>query len=546
MTQGYHKTGFDNNLPGAGPLLESHGIVSGQTPPASFDTAELSFDQMKVVLESSPAGFGIVRDRVLGWANENFYEMLGYTFGSLGGKNVRILYPTQREYERVGKLLAMGMEKYDVGMVETRLSRRDGTAFDCRIRASLLYPGNPEKGRVVVVTDISELKSLQIQLQQAQKMEAIGVLAGGISHDFNNILMGIQGHLSLMQIDMTAVEKMASHTHQIKKLVDTAAELTGRLLGFARGGKYQVAILDVNQVVKMALGIFTPSLKNIIVHEAFEEKLHLVDGDHSQLEQVCLNIFINASQAMMDTGELFVSTQNLFITQDHGYPFEVIPGRYIKISIKDTGIGMDTKIQKKIFDPFFSTQGIGDKKGRGLGLSTVFGIVKNHGGFITVRSERGEGSEFKVFLPASNEVAIKDLPEETPFLDEMLKGSETVLLVDDEQEILNVGKNFLEKLGYNPIIAHNGLEAVELFNVYKDQISLVVLDLIMPVMDGKQAFTQIKAIKNDTRFIITTGYAVDEKLENLLRQGCHGFIQKPFSLHEFSKVIRTILDKRIP
>jgi PAS domain S-box-containing protein len=546
MTQGYHKSSAEHNLQGSGPLSDSHGLSLGQTTPDSFDTAELSFDQMKVVLESSPAGFGIVRDRVLGWANESFYEMLGYTFGSLRGKNVRILYPTQREYERVGKLLAMGMEKYDVGMVETRLSRRDGTAFDSRIRASLLYPGNPEKVMVVVVTDISELKSLQIQLQQAQKMEAIGVLAGGISHDFNNILMGIQGHLSLMQIDMTAVEKMASHTRQIKKLVDTAAELTGRLLGFARGGKYQVAILDVNQVVKMALGIFTPSVKNIIVHESLEENLHLVDGDHSQLEQVCLNILINASQAMADTGDLFVSTQNLFITQDHGYPFEVLPGRYIKICIKDTGIGMDPKIQKKIFDPFFSTKGIGDKKGRGLGLSTVFGIVKNHGGFITVRSEKAEGSEFKVFLPASNKVAIKDLPEETPSLDRMLKGSETVLLVDDEQEILNVGKNFLEKLGYTPLIAHNGLEAVELFKVYKDQISLVVLDLIMPVMDGKQAFAQIKAIKNDTRFIITTGYTVDEKLENLLHQGCHGFIQKPFSLHEFSKVIRTILDKRIP
>ena len=551
MTQGYHKISAENNLPGSGPLSapdksDSDKIVSGQTSPASFDTAELSFEQLKVVLESSPAGFGVVTDRVLGWANESFYEMLGYEVGSLGGKNVRILYPTQREYERVGKLLALGMEKYDVGMVETRLSRKDGTVFDCRIRASLLYPGDPEKGKVVVVTDISELKSLQIQLQQAQKMEAIGVLAGGISHDFNNILMGIQGHLSLMQIDMTAVEKMASHTRQIKKLVDTAAELTGRLLGFARGGKYQIAILDANQVVKMALGIFTPSLKNIIVHESFEEKLHLVDGDHSQLEQVCLNLLINASQAMMDTGDIFISTQNIFITEDHGYPFAVLPGRYIKLSIKDTGIGMDTKIQKKIFDPFFSTKGIGDKKGRGLGLSTVFGIVKNHGGFITVRSKKGKGSEFMVFLPASNEVDIKDLPEETSSLDQMLKGSETVLLVDDEQEILNVGKNFLEKLGYTPLIAQNGLEAVEMFKAHKDQISLVVLDLIMPVMDGKQAFAHIKAIKNDTKFIMTTGYTVDEKLEDILHQGYHGFIQKPFSLHEFSRVIRTILDKRNP
>ncbi len=544
MTQGYHKTSAENNLSGSDPLLESDSILSGQTAPASFDTAKLSFEQMKVVLESSPVGFGVIQDRILGWANESFYEMLGYEVGSLGGKNVSVLSPTQREYERVGNIFALGMEKYGVGVVETRLARKDGTAFDCRVRASLLYPGNPERGTVIVVTDISELKSLQIQLQQAQKMEAIGVLAGGISHDFNNILMGIQGHLSLMQIDLTAVEKMASHTRQIKKLVDTAAELTGRLLGFARGGKYQIALLDVNQVVKMALGIFTPSLKDIIVHESFEEKLHMVDGDHSQLEQVCLNLLINASQAMMDRGDIFVGTQNFFITQDHGYPFEVMPGRYINITIKDTGIGMDTKIQKKIFDPFFSTKGIDDKKGRGLGLSTVFGIVKNHGGFITVRSEKGEGSTFKVFLPASNEVHIKNLPEETPSLDQMHKGSETVLLVDDEQEILNVGKNFLEKLGYTPLVAHNGLEAVELFQQHKNKISLVVLDLIMPVMDGKQAFAQIKAIKNDTRFIITTGYTVDEKLEDILHQGYHGFIQKPFSLYEFSKVIRTILDKK--
>jgi CheY-like chemotaxis protein len=247
----------------------------------------------------------------------------------------------------------------------------------------------------------------------------------------------------------------------------------------------------------------------------------------------------------VDRGDIFVSTQNVFIKEDHGYPFEVLPGRYIEISIKDTGMGMDPEIQKKIFDPFFSTRKIDDKKGRGLGLSTVFGIVKNHGGFITVKSEKGKGSMFKIFLPASNGVRIEEVPEETPLLDQMLKGSETVLLVDDEEEILNVGKNFLEKLGYKPLVARNGLEAVELFRLYKDQISLVVLDLIMPVMDGKRAFAQIKAIKKETRFIITTGHTMDEKLESLLREECHGFIQKPFSLQEFSRNIRTILDKKI-
>lgn len=293
----------------------------------------------------------------------------------------------------------------------------------------------------------------------------------------------------------------------------------------------------------MALNIFKPSRKDIQIIESFEKDLHMVDGDHSQLKQVCLNLLINASHAMIDAGQMFVSTQNLFIREERGYPFEVSPGRYIQITIKDTGIGMDDQIQKKIFDPFFSTKEIGDKKGRGLGLSTVFGIVKNHGGFITVTSKKEEGSEFKVCLPASNKVCIKTLPKEPLSFKQLLKGSETVLLVDDEQEILNVGKNFLEKLGYTPLIAHNGMEAVEIFQLHKDQISLVVLDLIMPIMDGHKALARMKEIKPQTKVLITTGYTVDERLEALLDQGCHGFIQKPFSLQEFSKAVRTILDK---
>ena len=541
MTQEYHKKNAENNLHGSGRRLNAHKISPNHA--SAGDPAQLSFKQMKVVLESSPAGLGIVKDGVIGWANESFYDMLGYEAGSLGGKDVRILYPTQKECERVEKAVAAGIKKYDIGLVETRLSRENGTAFDCRIRASFLYPGNPEKGVMVVVTDISELKSLQTQLQQAHKMEAIGVLAGGISHDFNNILMGIQGHLSLMRIDLTAVEKISSHTRQIEKLVGTAAELTSRLLGFARGGKYQIALLDVNQLVAMALNIFKPSRKDIQIIESFEKDLHMVNGDHSQLEQVCLNLLMNASHAMIDAGQMFVSTQNLFIQEDHGYPFEVAPGQYIQITIKDTGIGMDDPIQEKIFDPFFSTKEIGDKKGLGLGLSTVFGIVKNHGGFITVTSKKEEGSEFKVCLPASNKICRQKLTKEPLSFEQLLKGSETVLLVDDEQEILNVGKNFLEKLGYTPLIAHNGMEAVEIFQLHKDQISLVVLDLIMPIMDGQKAFARMQEIKPQTKVLITTGYTVDERLEALLDQGCHGFIQKPFSLQEFSKAVRTILDK---
>jgi two-component system, cell cycle sensor histidine kinase and response regulator CckA len=394
-----------------------------------------------------------------------------------------------------------------------------------------------------MLTDISEVKLLQIQLQQAQKMEAIGVLAGGISHDFNNILMGIQGHLSLMQIDLTAAEKVKNHATHIGRLVKTAAELTSRLLGFARGGKYQIEVINANELVRLSLNIFKPTRKDIVTHEAYEENLHLIDADHSQLEQVLLNLLINASQAMPDPGDIFVRTENIFIEEDNEYPFEVKPGRYIRLTVKDTGIGMDRETQKKIFDPFFSTKEIGNDKGRGLGLSTVFGIVKNHGGFILVNSEKGQGACFEVCLPASTAVRAKKVKDETMPFDRMQKGSETILLVDDEEEIINVGKNFLQKLGYKPVIARNGLEAIEIFRLYKDEIALVVLDLVMPKMSGKQVFSEIKKIEKDAKVLISTGYTVDDKMEELLNEGCHGFIQKPFSLNEFAVALRKILDK---
>jgi len=516
---------------------------SDSCKPFDLNGQELTHQEMKTMLESSPAGIGIVKNRILGWSNDIFYSMLGYEPNSLKGKDTRILYADQKEYDRVGVSLYSKVDKYGMGIVETKLVRKDGRLLDFRIRASKLNNKDPSKGIIVVITDISELKLLQVQLQQAQKMEAIGVLAGGISHDFNNILMGIQGHLSLMQIDVSATEKVTAHAKHIGRIVKTAAELTSRLLGFARGGKYQISILNVNEMLPMALNIFKPTRKDIIVHETYEEKPHLVDADHSQLEQVFLNLLINASQAIPEHGDIFVTTQNIFIEEDHDYPFEVHPGQYIRVTIKDTGVGMDLEIQNKIFDPFFSTKDVGDKRGRGLGLSTVYGIVKNHGGFILVDSEKGKGASFHICLPTSNNIQIKEIKEESHPIEPLQKGSETVLLVDDEEEIINVGKNFLEKLGYKPMTARNGLEAVEIFRRYKDEISLVVLDLIMPKMSGKQAFAEIKNIQENAKILISTGHVIDDKIEGFLNQGCHGFLQKPFSLNEFARTLRTILDK---
>lgn len=506
---------------------------------------DLSPGEMKIILDYSPVGIAIVKNRVLSWTNDVFHTMLGYEPGSLKGKNARLLYADDKEYDRIGIELYSRVDRFGNSLLEARLLRKDGTTITCMIRASRLDKEDASKGFIVIITDISELKLLQIQLQQAQKMEAIGVLAGGISHDFNNILMGIQGHLSLMQIDLSSVERVAAHSKHIHRLVKTAAELTSRLLGFARGGKYRISVLNINELIAMALEIFKPTRKDITIHQEFEKGLYLVDADQSQLEQVFLNLLVNASQAMPGPGEIFVTSQNIFIDENHHYPFEIQPGRYIKVTVTDTGIGMDMEIQKKIFDPFFSTKDVDDKKGRGLGLSTVFGIIKNHKGFILVESEKGKGASFHICLPASNNIDVKEIGEESRPFEQIQKGSETILLVDDEEDIVNVGRNFLDKLGYKPLIARNGLEAVEVFRAHKDLISLIVLDLIMPKMDGKQAFLEIKEIKADAKILISTGYAVDDKIEGFLNQGCHGFIQKPFSLNEFARALRKILDKTI-
>lgn len=508
----------------------------------SNDACVQSLQQMQTVFEVCPAGIVIVRNDLIVWANDTFYAMLGYTPGTLTNKNARDVFPTQKEYSRVTSVLTKGLDRFGAGMAETRMSRKKGPPLDCRIRASRLEKDVPEAGVVTVVTDISDIKSLQIQLQQAQKMEAIGVLAGGISHDFNNILMGIQGHLSLMRIDLTATEKVLSHIHQITKLVETAGELTGRLLGFARGGKYQIKVLDINQVVEMTMNLFKPTRKDLSFQESYAQDLDMVDADQSQLEQVCLYIIGNASQAMPEDGQLSVSTKNITIPEDHGYPFAVTSGPYVEICFQDTGVGMDRETQKKIFDPFFSTRKSGNQNGRGLGLSTVYGIVKNHGGFITVQSALGEGTAFYVCLPATSKA--KAASQVSADITALPRGSETILLVDDQAEIINVGKNFLSRLGYKPITARNGLEAVEIFRMYQDEISLVILDMAMPKMGGTKTFDLIRQIRKNIKILVTMGQVVDGEMDGLLNRGCHGFIQKPFSMHEFSKAIRSILDKK--
>jgi len=419
---------------------------------------------------------------------------------------------------------------------EEHLQNKDGTPFIGSVSAVAV---KNEKGEVQyydgVVEDITERKRMESQLQQAQKMESLGTLAGGIAHDFNNLLMGIQGRTSLILMDNDSSHPHFEHLKGIEDYIKSAADLTNQLLGFARGGKYEVKPTDLNRFIKRENEMFGRTRKEINIQEQFEKNLWITDVDQGQIEQVILNVYVNACQAMPGGGNLYVRTENIIIDQNYIKPYQVEPGRYVKISITDTGVGMDKETQRRIFDPFFTTKEMG--RGTGLGLATAYGIIKNHHGFINVYSEKGKGTTFNIYLPASEKTAVK--PKE-PYV-EWLIGTETILLIDDEDMILDVGRGIIENLGYEVLIAKSGKEAVETYKKNMDTIDMVILDMIMPEMSGGETFDRLKEINPDIKALLSSGYSIDGQATEILDRGCNGFIQKPFNIAKLSKKLREIL-----
>ena len=386
--------------------------------------------------------------------------------------------------------------------------------------------------------DITRQKRLEAQLQQAQKMEAIGTLAGGIAHDFNNLLMAIQGRTSIMLMDKDSSHPDFGQLRGIEGCVGSAADLTKQLLGFARGGKYEVKPTDLNELIRKEKRMFGRTKKEITIREKYEENLWSVEVDRGQIQQVLLNLYINAWQAMPGGGDLYLETENMTLDEIYVKPFSIEPGRYVKISITDTGIGMDKTTRGKIFDPFFTTKGLG--RGTGLGLASVYGIIKNHGGFINVYSEKGHGSTFSVYLPASE----KEVVEERKLTGDTLGGFETVLFVDDEEMITEIGENLLKWLGYKVFIAGTGKEAIEIYEENKGQIDIVLLDMIMPDMSGSEVYDRMKEINPKVKVLLSSGYSTDGQATEILNRGCMDFIQKPFKMKELSQKLRRILDEK--
>ena len=498
-------------------------------------------ERFRVLVEESPFGVSMIdKEGRYRYLNPKFIEMFGYTLEEIrtGREWFEKAFPDP-EYRK--KIVAVWKEdQKESGIGEARPRKYTVT---CKDGAEKIIHFRPvtlrDQGQFVIYEDISEEKRLQERLQQAQRMEAIGTLAGGVAHDFNNLLMGIQGRASLMLMDTKTDDPNYQHLIGIEEYVKSAADLTGQLLGFAKGGKYQVKTLNPNDLIRKTAEMFGRTKKEIVIHLTLHEDLWNIEADTAQIEQVMLNLYVNAWQAMPGGGQLIVQTGNVVFDENDISETDREPGRYVKISITDTGVGMDEKTKARIFDPFFTTKELG--RGTGLGLASVYGIVRNHGGSINVYSEKGQGATFSLYLPASDkEIRVeKDLAR-----DELLRGDETVLLVDDETASLEVGMKMLERLGYTVSAARGGDEAIRIYRENRDAIRLVVLDMIMPGMGGAEVYEQLAEIDPDVRVLLSSGYSMNGKASELLEKGCSGFIQKPFNLYEISKKIREILDQQ--
>ncbi len=512
----------------------------------SEEALRQSEEKYRSILESIEEGYFEVD--LLGnftFFNSALCKIMGFPPNELMGANNRD-YTTKKTakkiYQVFNKIFRTGRS---ARVLNYEIFTKDGRKRILEVSASLMRNAYQKPtGFRGLVRDVSEQllaekekERMAAQIRQAQKMEAIGTLAGGIAHDFNNLLMGFQGNLSLMLMEMSPDNPYYDYLTTMEDYVKRGSDLTRQILGFARGGKYEAKPTNLNHLLEQSSQMFGRTRKEIVIHKKFQKDPWLVEVDRGQVEQVLLNLFVNAAQAMPSGGDIFLETENVTLKEeDWEKPYALKQGQYVKIAVADTGVGMDKDTLERIFEPFYTTKEV--SRGTGLGLASAYGIIKNHNGMIDVASKKGQGTTFTIYLPRTS----KDFPEERAPVEKTIKGRETILLVDDEEMVAEVGQKMLQKLGYRVILAPSGRKAVEIFKQLHKRIDLVILDMIMPDMGGSETFDQLKTLAPDTKVLLSSGYSLDGQASQIMKRGCNGFIQKPFNLKHFSQKIREILD----
>ncbi len=392
--------------------------------------------------------------------------------------------------------------------------------------------------------DMTQVHELEDALLQAKKLEAIGTLAGGIAHDFNNILGGMMGYFSLLKQQHAPGDPHYAVLEKIEAAGAQAAELVKQLLAFSRKGKFELKPIELNKIISDVLLLLKRSIpKKIEIRTNLQENLPFVEGDPSQLNQVVMNLCLNAIQAMPDGGRLEIET---FTASSDSLSPTVLENpaveNYVTVTVSDTGIGMDEKVCEHIFEPFFTTKEVG--RGTGLGLATVYGIIRNHEGEIMVESEIGKGTTFKFYLPVKTTPAISRGTSVSGPSEKVVGGEGKILIVDDEAMFREMLRDVLEFLGYEILIARDGREGVEVYKGRQEEIDLVILDMNMPMMDGQEMFREIKKINPKVKALLSTGFALDDKVQALMEEGVMGFIQKPFKIDDISRAVKALMGER--
>jgi two-component system, cell cycle sensor histidine kinase and response regulator CckA len=476
-------------------------------------------------------------DGVVSSWNPAAEQIYGYSRSEMVGRSAAVLTPPAKrpEFARMLEVVRSGQE---VEPFETSLVRKDGTLMDAHITISPLIDGDGNtRGACVITRDITDAKRGEESLRQMQKLESLGVIAGGVAHDFNNLLVGIMGNASMALDSVPAHDPTHEMMEQIVNASEDAAHLTRQLLAYAGKGRFLSEKLDLSETVRRMGGLLQTSIARSVTLELdLAAGLPPVDGDPAQLQQVAMNLIINAAESIGErNGEVRVTTRLRSVDQEeirrHFAADGIRPGRYVSLEVHDKGCGMDKATMARIFDPFFTTK----FTGRGLGLSAVLGIVRSHRGGLRVVSEPGEGSTFFVLLPAAPGHAGTAAQENAA---EDLMGSGTVLVVDDEDVVRSTARLALARFGYTVLTANDGHEGVEVFRRHHDDICLVLLDITMPIMTGVEAFRQIRALRPDASVVVSSGFDQQEAARRFTSEGIAGFIQKPYTARALAKVVK--------
>ncbi|MGD9159307.1 MAG: response regulator [Desulfobacteraceae bacterium] len=480
------------------------------------------------------------------YVNHKFMRMMGYDEDELLGKQASEFLDDSnfRTYSKYTEECHGG----DISPYELTWVKKDGTLLPTIVSPqSILGPGGLLRGSFAVITDITERKNaeeekrnMEQHLQQAQKMESIGTLAGGISHDFNNSLQAIIGYTQILIMDKTEDNPEYTKLASIERAAKRASELTQQLLAFSRKVESKMKPVDLNKEVKEVKNLLERTIPKMIeIEPELEKNLQIVNADPSQIEQIMMNLAVNARDAIGEEGKIIIRTENTVLSENDCKNLPgLVPGNYAVLSMTDNGKGMTKEESERIFEPFFTTKAAG--KGTGLGLSMVYGLVTKHNGHVACTSEQGVGTTFRIYLPAINQVVPetadkkeKDIPS---------GGTETVLIVDDEPFVRELGEQILSKFGYNVIAASDGETALEIYFQDKEKISLVILDLIMPGMGGKRCLDEFIKKDPEVKVIIASGYSPDGDAKSAMDSGAKGFISKPYNVKNMLSEVRGVLD----